>query len=63
MLLPQLYCDVNPLACANSTEICPAKRLRQPTIEQTLADKKATDISVAQFFYGCGLPLHLVRQV
>ncbi|KAL0021663.1 hypothetical protein WJX77_008450 [Trebouxia sp. C0004] len=39
----------------------PAKRLRQPTIADTLANKRATDLVVAEFFYGTGIPLHLVR--
>ncbi|KAL0019889.1 hypothetical protein WJX77_001381 [Trebouxia sp. C0004] len=39
----------------------PANRLRQPTIANTLADKRATNLVVAEFFYGTGIPLHLVR--
>lgn len=52
---------IDPLDCADSVDEPRAKRLRQPTIVQTLADKKATDIVVAKFFYGCGVPSHLVR--
>ncbi|KAL0039268.1 hypothetical protein WJX79_000903 [Trebouxia sp. C0005] len=39
----------------------PAKRIRQPTIAESLADKKALDTVVAEFFYAHGVPLHLVR--
>ena len=55
MLLPD---DIaNPLVCTGSADCPPAKRLRQPTIAQTPADKKATDMVVAEFFYGLWIAL------
>lgn len=56
-------CECHHVVFAGSTDERPAKRLRQPTIAETLADKRATDLVVAEFFYGTGIPLHLVRQV
>ena len=61
-MLLESHCKAHPFDCTDSTDCPPAKRLRQPTIVQTLADKKATDMVVAEFFYGCGLAIHLVRQ-
>ena len=54
--------DLNHVICADA-EQRPTKRLRQPTIAESLADKRALDTVVAEFFYAHGIPLHLVRQL
>ena len=54
--------DLNHMICADA-EQRPAKRSKQPTITESLADKRALDTVVAEFFYAHAVPLHLVRQI
>ncbi|KAL3160598.1 hypothetical protein ABBQ32_010529 [Trebouxia sp. C0010 RCD-2024] len=74
VLPPQVYLHV-AVSCLLMTQVSPAhitdmlvgsaapagKRLRQPTVLEVITDKKNLDLTVAEFFYATGTPLHLVR--